>query len=452
VVGVPQCAEKLSFLGPIFQPPCGIDPGVEDFAAFGPVALDTQVTMDGPDQFPDGFPQLAITAGGQDLEDVGAVEVEAGVAFEAVVSVFLGEVVVETGEALEGVVCRGMVFPGVGVDEGVFELVAVAGAGEEAVAGQFVEGAFEGLGLDLKGGGQGVGSEGREGEDAGDGEDVPGGLAHLVEAAFQQQGDAVAFALSLVEGVQGGGFEPLKVVGGGVAGFVEVAADEADGQGQAAEDVADAADGGSVPGLIAAPGFEQVGGFVVGQGVDFQAVRSGVVAVAGGDDDGAFADNGKDGGQIIGVFGAVQKNEGLAAGKRAKGGLPQRGVGRLAEGPGDGLQCAKGFGGVVEFVPDHAVGELGGRFGSVGGQSVKGFGGDGAFADAAGAPEGDDVAGAEGGHEGFDFLAAAGEVVGAAGELAREPRGLPVDMDAAFDVGIVAHNAGGGIVDFGHAV
>jgi len=34
-VGEPQVAKKSSFLNPIFQPPCGIDPGVEDFAPFG---------------------------------------------------------------------------------------------------------------------------------------------------------------------------------------------------------------------------------------------------------------------------------------------------------------------------------------------------------------------------------------------------------------------------------
>jgi len=144
-VGYPQVPEKLSFLVPILQSPGGIDPGVEDFAAFGPVALDIQVIIDGPDQFPDGFPQLAVTTGGQGLEDVGPIGIEAGVAFEAVFAVFLGEIGVETGEALEGVVCRGMVFTGVGVDEGVFELVAVAGAGEEAVPGSSAASAIKAL-------------------------------------------------------------------------------------------------------------------------------------------------------------------------------------------------------------------------------------------------------------------------------------------------------------------
>ena len=144
-VGEPQVAEKVSFLDPVFQPPCGIDPGVEDFAAFGPVALDIQVSMDGPDEFPDGFPQLAVAADGQGLENVGAVGVEAGVAFKAVFPVFSGEVVVETSETLEGVVCRGMVFPGVGVDESVFELLAVAGAGEEAVPGSSAASAIKAL-------------------------------------------------------------------------------------------------------------------------------------------------------------------------------------------------------------------------------------------------------------------------------------------------------------------
>ena len=144
-VGEPQVAKKSSFLGPIFQPPCGIDPGVEDFAAFGPVALDIQIIIDGPDEFPDGFPQLAVTAGGQGLQDVYAVGVEAGVAFEPVFPVFAGKVGVETSEALEGVVCWRMVFPGVGVDEGVFELVAVAGAGEEAVPGSSAASAIKAL-------------------------------------------------------------------------------------------------------------------------------------------------------------------------------------------------------------------------------------------------------------------------------------------------------------------
>jgi hypothetical protein len=109
------------------------------------VALDIQVLFDGPDEFPDGAPQLAVAAGGQGLEDVGAVGIKAGVAFEAVFAVFLGEIGVETGEALEGVVCRGMVFPGVGVDESVFELLAVAGAGEEAVPGSSAASAIKAL-------------------------------------------------------------------------------------------------------------------------------------------------------------------------------------------------------------------------------------------------------------------------------------------------------------------
>lgn len=64
---------------------------------------------------------------------------------------------------------------------------------------------------------------------------------------LRSKGDAVAFVVSRVEGIQGGGFEPLTIVGGGVAGFVGVVAGEADGQGDTAEEVAEDAPNDTPP-------------------------------------------------------------------------------------------------------------------------------------------------------------------------------------------------------------
>lgn len=130
-------------------------------------------------------------------------------------------------------------------------------------------------------------------------------------------------------------------------------------------------------------------------------------ALAGGDEDATGASHLQDGVEVVGLFGAVEEEEGALVGEGDLGGGLGVGARVVAVGAGDGFEGKGGLGTVVEGVEEDAIRE------AVGGECPQGLGSEGGFADAAWTAQGDDVAGLEVGQELGEFALAVGKVLGA---------------------------------------
>ncbi len=250
------------------------------------------------------------------------------------------------------------------------------------------------MGRRIQRGGDGLAAEGRQGQQPHHGQHLPGRVAHLGQALLQEHAHALLPPLAVIQGVQRRLAQPLQVLGGALAGLVQVLARQAHRQGQAAHQVADPPGGPGVGGAVAAPLAQQVHGVGGGQRLHVLPLGQGVLAGAAGDQHAAAPAHAQHGSQVGGLLGAIEDEQGALAGQGAQGGLGGRGPGLFAEAEGDVLQGQGRVGLTVEAVEEDAVGEAVGGF-VAGGEGPDGLGGEGGLADAAGAAEGDDAAGVE---------------------------------------------------------
>ena len=418
-VGNAQFTRKRPFVVAVAGGTRGGEASLEKGDALRPVTFQVEITLGPPRDLPHRVPLLRPQRCGLHGHEVSALRVEDGKACRAAPALACGQRRIVQRQAANHPGCGRGLRAGIGVRQGVRDLVVVVRAQEEAVVDQFAQGATGGGRGDVEGGGHRFVVERSEGQHAGH---AKGGLrrgAHLPQTARQQQGYALAGAVGEMQCSEARFLQPGHVLARPLPPLEQVAAHQKQGQGQTAQQPHDLVGGLIAGGVGAGPGAQQGEAFGGRQGSHILDLSRRVGVAAAGDEHAATAGHLEHSRQVVGGFGPVENQQGLAVGKGQARGVLRAGARVDAAGASDRFQRQAGLRLVVEGVKDDAAGETGRRVG-VGGETPDGLGGQRGLAHAAGAAEGEDAPRLQLRQQLRQLRLTASEVLRAQGPLQRE--------------------------------